>query len=180
MKRAHGFTLVEMVSTVVVAIILVGFAIPSIRSMMANNRATTQANVLFSALNYARGEAIGRRATVTICPKATASVLDTNCGTFNDWANGWHAFVDDDSNGTYNGTDELLRHWEPLPGTPTLTTAEGYIAFRSDGSKESVAPGEVTVEMAETGTVGETRRCIRVADLGSIRVERLTGADTCP
>lgn len=104
--KEHGFTLVELMITLAVAAILFAIAGPSYRTFQANNRATSQANLLLSALNFARSEAINQGTIVTICPKSTASVTSTTCGSNADWANGWHAFTDaSGAAGTLDGTD---------------------------------------------------------------------------
>ncbi len=180
MKRAYGFTLIELVVTVVVAIVLLGIAIPSFRFMMANSRATTQSNSLYSALNYARSEAIGRKSTVTVCSKATADATTTVCGASGDWAHGWHVFVDGGTTGTVDGTDSVLKHWRPLPGAATVTTTDAYVGFDGDASKNTVTAGEVTFAMAEAGSTGNVSRCVRVAVIGSIRMHKITTTATCP
>lgn len=184
MKRAYGFTLIELMFTIVVAVVLLSIGVPSFQIMMANNRATTQANALFSALNYARSEAVGRATTVTVCPKATASVTSTTCGVSGDWANGWHAFIDGNVIGTVDGMapddDVVIKHWEPLPGTPTLTTTQAYIGFNRYGEMNTVGTGEVTVAMSESGTAGAADRCVRIATSGIVRVHKITASATCP
>jgi prepilin-type N-terminal cleavage/methylation domain-containing protein len=53
-----GFTLMELMVTIAIAAILVGTAIPSFTSTITNNRLTTSANELVTALNLARSEAV--------------------------------------------------------------------------------------------------------------------------
>ncbi len=166
--------------TIVVASILLSIAVPSFQVLMANNRATTQANALFSAFQMARSEAITRATNATVCPKSTASTTDTTCGSNTVWANGWHAFTDGGTIGTFDGTDTVLKHWGPLPGTPILTTTESYIGFDSNGAKSSASAGEVTVAMSVSGTAGDASRCVRVAVMGAVRVHKITGTATCP
>ncbi len=181
MKRAYGFTLIELMFVIVVSIILVTLGIISFKILASNNRATTQANALYSALNYARSEAIGRAMNVTVCPKATASVTSTTCGTNTNWANGWMAFTDVNATGGYvsGDGDTIIKHWEPLPGTPTLATTQAYIGFNRDGSKNSAAAGTVSVHMSETDTTGTANRCVSVSAMGMVRVNK-TSAGACP
>jgi type IV fimbrial biogenesis protein FimT len=65
--RQGGFTIVELMITVCLAAILFGFAIPSFRRMIVNNRLVTQTNDLIGAINYARSEAITQNSSVTFC-----------------------------------------------------------------------------------------------------------------
>jgi type IV fimbrial biogenesis protein FimT len=76
-SRDRGFTLVELMVTVFIAALLFGIAIPSFRSIMANNRLVTQTNEMVGALQIARSEAITRNTTVMFC--RTAAAADTAC-----------------------------------------------------------------------------------------------------
>ena len=76
-SRDQGFTLVELMVTVFIAAMLFAVAIPSFRSIMANNRLVTQTNEMVGALQIARSEAITRNTTVMFC--RTAAAADTTC-----------------------------------------------------------------------------------------------------
>jgi type IV fimbrial biogenesis protein FimT len=80
-ERAHrphaGFTIIELMFAIAIAAILVAVATPSFRTMMANNRLTTQANELVGAINYARSEAISHNNSVTFCRSNLEA--STNC-----------------------------------------------------------------------------------------------------
>ncbi|MES9904785.1 MAG: GspH/FimT family pseudopilin [Sedimenticola sp.] len=178
-KKTTGFTLVELMVTIAVAAILLTIAVPSFRYLIANNRATTQANALFSAFSVARTEAINRGSNVTVCPKSTASASNTTCGTNTSWVNGWHVFTDTGVIGTYSGSDVVLKHWEPLPGTPVITTTEAYIGFTRDGAKNTATAGNIIFSMSQPNTTGDASRCIRVSALGMIRVHKITSTATC-
>jgi type IV fimbrial biogenesis protein FimT len=82
----RGFTIVELMVTVCLAAILFGFAIPSFRRMIVNNRLVTQTNDLIGAINYARSEAITQNTSVTFCraadETATTCVASTANWTF--------------------------------------------------------------------------------------------------
>lgn len=64
--RARGFTLIELMVTVVVMAILAASAVPSFRNMILQNRASTHVNELVSALSVARSEAIKRGVQVEL------------------------------------------------------------------------------------------------------------------
>src|ERR1700684_4009842 len=84
--RAPGFTLVELLVTMLVAGILVAIAVPAFNNFVLNDRDIGQANSLVSSLNYARSESIKQNIAggVTVCPSVNA----TTCGG-TDWAGGW-------------------------------------------------------------------------------------------
>jgi len=70
--------------TVLLGAILMAMAVPSFRQMIANNRLTTQANDLVSAINYARSEAISHNNGVTFC-RADAENSTTCSGSAAAW-----------------------------------------------------------------------------------------------
>ncbi|QEE24448.1 prepilin-type N-terminal cleavage/methylation domain-containing protein [Rhodanobacter glycinis] len=76
--RQRGFTLVELMITLAVAVILTAIAVPSFRNLTLSNRLTTTANDIVGALNVARMEAVKRNASVQFCSNdSTANGSDT-------------------------------------------------------------------------------------------------------
>src|SRR3569623_3303086 len=90
-RRPRGFTLVESVSTLAVAAILVTIAVPSMRDFGARNRMTTELNTLVASMYLARSEAVKRLQNVKVCP---ANTTFTGCTGRNAWESGWMVFVD--------------------------------------------------------------------------------------
>lgn len=66
MQSSRGFTLIELMITVAILAILLGIGVPSFVDFIRNNRASTQANELATALNLARSEAVKRGLPVTL------------------------------------------------------------------------------------------------------------------
>ena len=84
-RRLRGFTLIELMITLAVAVILLVIAVPSFRTMTISNRLTTTANAVVAALNTARMVAIKRNAGTQLCSNNatlnTTDTLGTACGT---------------------------------------------------------------------------------------------------
>ena len=131
MKTHSGFTLIELLVTLAIAVILTMVAVPGFRSIIQNNRASTQANELLTALTLARSEAIKRAANVSICSSANQAT----CAASTDWSTGWIIFTDTSGvAGVLDATDVLIRAWEPLSGNTALTTvAANNVQFLSSG-----------------------------------------------
>ena len=89
MKRASGFTIIELMITVVVLGIALTFALPSMQQFIMNNRMTSQLNLMSSNLAMARSEAIKQNMPVLLCPNGGGSTC-SNAG----WEDGWLVFVD--------------------------------------------------------------------------------------
>ena len=66
-QRARGFTLVELMITVTIAVVLIMIAVPSFNTIILSNKLTTTANDLVLAINSARMEAVKRNASTQLC-----------------------------------------------------------------------------------------------------------------
>ncbi len=88
-----GFTMVEMMVTLVIVAILIAIGAPGLSDLIKNNRMLSQVYGIRAALNGARSEALAQRAFVTLC----RSEDGVSCS--GDWNEGYIAFVDTDGDG---------------------------------------------------------------------------------
>ena len=79
--RPRGFTLIEMVVVIVLAVLLVGMAVPSMQAMVARVRLEGVVNELGADLQYARAEAVRRRDAVALQVDAQGSGYTVSAGT---------------------------------------------------------------------------------------------------
>lgn len=168
MKNEHGFTLVELLITLVVAAIVLGLAVPSFQITLENNRLVTQVNEVVASVNLARSEAIKRGNNVT---------LTTAAG----FQNGWCVH-----DGTGCGTAGELRVFDAMNGV-TATAVDGVpnnvtaMIFDSRGMRVSppATSGSVIITMEPQGcATGEVNRGrqIRIATSGRPNVSTVN----CP
>ena len=94
MDKEPGFTLVELLITIVVVSILLAAGVPAFQSFIKNNRVTAQANDLISTIQLARSEALKRGVNTVVC----ASNEPAKCTGKDTWADGWIVFSDPDRN----------------------------------------------------------------------------------
>lgn len=114
MRRARGFSLVELIITISVVGILATIATPSMTSIMTRHRVQDATSDLFAALLKARGEAIMLNSDVRVVPVG------------GDWAAGWQ--VPDPSNpGSY-----FDKH-EPVDAVTITMSGAPSLIYRSNG-----------------------------------------------
>ncbi|CAG9184939.1 hypothetical protein LMG23992_05382 [Cupriavidus laharis] len=114
-RRSTGFTLIELITTVFIAAILLSIGTPYFGDFILGQRIRTAASDLASSLVYARSEAVKRNTGVTIAP-ATGG-----------WQNGWTVTV---------GAAVLSSH-EAFTGL-TLTGPVGGLVYNSNGRLAAV------------------------------------------
>lgn len=112
--RCGGFTLIELMMSIVVLAILVGIGIPSFTTLINNNRVTSQVNDFVTSINLARSEAIKRGASLTVTAGGAG------------WSSGWTVAM--------GGTP--LRQYDALKNDTTLSASDGVtttLTFDSRG-----------------------------------------------
>lgn len=172
-EREKGFTLVELLITIVVVSILLSTAVPSIMQMIKNNRVTTQANKLVTAIQLARNEAVKRGSRSTICAANTA--LD-DCSGSTDWSGGWIVFsnlgndlsADTGTDTCLDSEDCLMRSSDGV-GSSTLTGDGSAIHFLPTGLTDN---GPVTFTLKADDCKYEQERSIIVTLQGHTTISQ--------
>jgi type IV fimbrial biogenesis protein FimT len=98
-----GFTLIEMLVSVVILALLIAVVAPGFSELIKNNRMLSQVYAMRAALNGARSEALAQRNFVTLCRSADGA----SC-TSGDWNTGFVAFLDDDGDGQVDDPNEQI------------------------------------------------------------------------
>lgn len=108
-KHQNGFTLYELLVTLLIVGIVLSVGVPNMSAFTANSRISTTANDLHSSFQLARSEAARSKANITICASANSMDAEPTCnGIFDD---GWIIFVDLDGDlqRAIGGGENLLR-----------------------------------------------------------------------
>lgn len=146
LKRVtRGFTLLELLTAVAVAVILITLGVPAFQDMIINNRLRAQANTLISALHLTRSEAI-KRGTTVYMSKCTSNggTIPPSCGTTWSWSNGWIIFFDLDGDNkvdvdTDPAKNEVLRNYGSMPSSDyTLNTTNNFANYISYGANGKI------------------------------------------
>ena len=174
-KNSRGFTLAELLITMGVIAIVLTTAVPSIGSMIKNNRMANQLNSVVTHIHIARAEAAKRDVRVILCRSASPNATSPSCGgTAQIWESGYIVFADDGnySNKVYDaGTDTLLiRGQAAASGIEMHTngTWNNNLEFNPDGTTNE---GNATALMVLCDSRLETHgRQILVAPSGIPRM----------
>lgn len=152
MERDSGFTLVELLITIVVLTILLATGVPAFKDFIKNNRVTAQTNNLVSAIQLARSEALKRGTDMVVC----ASDDQATCTGKDTWAAGWIVFSDfDPSDGAdpdvgtgkcLDTEDCIMAIRTGLPEGSTLTTDADNVRFLPTGLSGVGAEVELTLK----------------------------------
>ena len=130
----RGFTLIELMVTVAVAVIMLAVAVPGFNEIIRSNKLTTNVNGFVQALHLTRSEAI-KSGGATLC----ASDNGTSCNGA-DWTKGWIIFSDFDLNGVVNGSDAIVRVNDVMPSGATLPSATATtVTYAGTGFLNGVA-----------------------------------------
>lgn len=161
MTRNGGFTLLELIITVVVLVVLLGIAVPSFLQTINRNAVTGTANDLLASILRARSEAIKTETRVHF-EKVT------------DWSN-WRAFTDQNENDTLDDPPDVLI--EDYVNDGPLPVGNGNVANAIDFTPR----GRTVPALNETSdffqiTQGDHTRFICFSPIGRPRVQE----EACP
>jgi type IV fimbrial biogenesis protein FimT len=136
MKKIAGFTLIEMLTVLLIASIVITVGLPAFRGIVVENRMTASSNELIASLILARSEAIKRNTFVTVCKSADAAT----CGDDGvAWNEGWIVFsnLSGATADTVDVGDEIIRVYSSLPDGITVAgqgAIAPFVAFRPTGT----------------------------------------------
>ncbi len=106
--RGHrGFSLLELMATLVLVVVVMGVGAPSMFDMIRTSTLIAINNEVVVDMQFARSEAIKRNLSVTVCAANTAS---NGCKNGTDWSDGWIVFGESISvNGTVDPGETIFR-----------------------------------------------------------------------
>jgi type IV fimbrial biogenesis protein FimT len=133
-RHQNGFTLYELMITLLVIGVILTFGVPNFTDFTRNSQLTSTANDLHSAFQLGRSEAARSKSNITICASSNSLDVTANCsGTF---ADGWIVFIDLNGDIDRSGAGEnLLRTRAAVHNLISLTTNGGatYFSFGPTG-----------------------------------------------
>jgi type IV fimbrial biogenesis protein FimT len=172
-QAVRGFTIIELMITIVVLAVLLALGVPNLQQTIINNRLTTEVNSLVAGLQYARSEALRRNTAVTIGAAST------------DWSAGWNVWIDTDTDNAVDSAETLLRSQSAQASGYTIkppssvTTSPAALRFNPNGSLANASP--LITEVCKSGVVG---RVVTVSLVGQVQTSNTKDSSnndvTCP
>jgi type IV fimbrial biogenesis protein FimT len=145
-KRTQtGFTLYELLITVLIVGVILTFALPNLQDFARNSRMTATANNLHSAFHLARSESSRAKTNITVCASSNPLQKSANCG--GTWDQGYIVFVDEEPDRNRSGeTETVLRAQGAIADSVSMAVANDatYFTFSSTGLGRAV-PGNTPV-----------------------------------
>lgn len=140
MKKNTGFTLIELMITLVIIAIIMAAATPSFQSISERKTLPQIAKLMEKAIKYGRSEARVKGTLITFSP------IGSN------WESGWRlTFVDPTTL-----QDTLIREFPPVPITVSINSlqfsATNPLTFEANGQATRVGSFEITQGLSNAVT----------------------------
>jgi len=161
MRRIWGFTLIEMMITIVVLAILIAVAVPGMLGMIERNSVVAESNELIAALLLTRSEAIKREVNTVLVSSAS----------------GWRIFVDTNGDGTEDTGEEVLGIHTVNSSNVTLSANGAAVSGIRYGSNGRVIGGGFTgggTDFFKVVRGSAPTRCVRFSLTGRPWVDKDT------
>lgn len=177
--------MIELLVVLTVAAVLLTIGIPSFRSVIANQRASSSINEVLASFRLARSEAIKSARSVTVCKSADGAT----CGDDTEWEEGWIVFLNTapGTPDTVDAGDQIIRVNSGLPGDLTLRPigdVDTFLSYRPTGSAGTTAQNlSGTLTLCDPREIADAR-ALNITASGSTNVSYDTAYDgtalACP
>ena len=170
--QSEGFTLLEALATLAVISICLALGVPSYRSFVERQRASTAMHLLTAHMASARSTAVSYRIPTVVCPSDRSG----GCRTDGDWSQGWLMFFDADGNRQPDSRQDILRD-ENAPIHPSLrivsSAGRTQLRYLPDGRS---AGSNISVRLCREDKLLAQ---VIVNNTGRIRSETAPGSRPC-
>lgn len=177
--QMNGFTLIELMVTLVVTAIVLSIAIPSFQSQMLNNRSIALGEDFASAINFTRAEAVKRAGRVSLCASDDG---ETCSGSWND---GFIAFVDTAATDTTvpPTVGAVLRAWKKQDSNAVISVKSDaadktFIRYTGLGTLARVTDKPFVISVQFKKCTGSAARQINIGLSGLVSVSSIACSAT--
>jgi len=178
--QTNGFTLIELMVTLVITAIVLSIAIPSFQSQMLNNRSIALGEDFASAINFTRAEAVKRAGRVSLCASDDGETCSGGS-----WNDGFIAFVDtvaaDTTVPPTVGT--VLRAWKKQDSNAVISVESDavdktFIRYTGLGTLARVTDKPFVISVQFKKCTGSAARQINIGLSGSVSVSSIACSAT--
>ncbi len=167
-SRSRGFTLVEMMTSIVVLAIILAFALPNLSSFVRTSRVRGAQSELIASFMLARSEATKRGLAVTVGALAPT--------TGNEFSAGWTVWLDTNGNGTVESGELVIRTYPSVSSGVVISTgSQTAVTFAPTGFVTPIA----TTNFKVCPSMGDTNKGFTVA-LQPVGLADVTDQIACP
>jgi len=132
-RTQAGFTLYELLVTMLVAGVLFGIGVPNLLEFNRNSEMTAAANDLLTSILMARSEAVKQRLPVTLCTSPNPVDSAPTCSADGSGTNGGYiVWVDDNGDAAVDAGEQVILQRDQLEDI-TVFASNGYINFGNTG-----------------------------------------------
>lgn len=151
--KQGGFTLLELVITLIILAIMLTMGLPAMSKMIQSTNVRQAANTLVRDFNIARSHASDLNQNVTLCRrKSTTSTDCRGAGTGLGWNTvGWVIFVDDNQDAVPDTAGQFLKITDSI--SKIAVDHNGVSGNQFDGSVRFFADGTVRDALGRLATV---------------------------
>lgn len=161
-----GFTVMEGLITLCLVVIVASIGVPTLRTLLVNNRLSVVTNELVGSLYAARQTALDANEDAVVCP-----LRDTeHCGASDEWFRGWLVFSDRNGNGVRDRTERIVQVVQRTEPIRISASRRQAIVYRADGMSE----GSNTTLVVCDARTGSRARKVVVSNTGRVRTEIVT------
>lgn len=137
LKKAQGFTLIEVLTVVAIAGIMLMIAAPNFSSLSAESRAYSAVNGITRDLMYARNQAVNNMTTVAVCPLGNGKTCTS------DWGKGLDVFIDTNENNQLDTGETVLKTASAFHSSDKISFSQTSVRFGADGLTRNLSGSAV-------------------------------------
>ena len=131
LKEQAGFTLVEIMVTLIVGATLISMTTPSLVNIVKRNRMVALHNDLVSDLALTRSTAVTRGSNATLC---ASNAFSNQClSTSTQWPYGWIVFEDVDNDARIDSAETIIAVNNTLSDQLQMFASSTRVSFDAEG-----------------------------------------------
>ncbi len=159
-NQSNGFSLIELITTILIAAILLTIGIPSLIDFYVRYRADSAIGTIQQTLQFARNQAISLNQKVTVC-----ALTNNQCSS--NWQMGLTVFIDINGNSQIEANEPRIFTTGAFPTTDIVSYNRNSVRFLPDGLASGT---NGTLKYCPSSPTSPYSRALVVNQAGRIRL----------